>query len=270
MEWYERRPTDYKEDTWHLTLAEHGAYNLLLDHYYSNESPLPDQDRALASICNCSIEEWLEVKSAIMKFFIAKNGKLRNNKCDEIINISYRKRKDGTKRQAKYRKTLQKITRDKQPGDASTGQDSTGHNKEEKNKRKKEKLTIDKWAPNTNHYVIGAGEKYSNDEVDWLAEGFKDYAPTRKSKYKDFNLAFGNWLRGEISHRNIDQRRKSISGKSISSGLAKASSELASEIRQRESKQLETDQVRTEWGYEDSESDIIENDDHLFSDGIAD
>jgi len=128
MEWYERRPTDYKEDTWHLTLAEHGAYNLLLDHYYSNEAPLPDNDRALSSICNCPLEEWLAVKPAVIKFFKVKNGKLRKTKCDKIISESFKKRQDGAKRAANYRKRKTGVTRDERVSNASTGQDRTGHN----------------------------------------------------------------------------------------------------------------------------------------------
>ncbi len=137
MEWYERRPTDYKEDTWHLTLAEHGAYNLLLDHYYSNETPLPDNDRALASICNCSVAEWVVVRNAVVAFFKAKNGKLRSKKCESILNKAYGKRKDGAERAAKYRKTNTIVTCDKRVSNASTGQDRTGEREEEESALKK-------------------------------------------------------------------------------------------------------------------------------------
>jgi len=119
MEWYERRPVDYKEDTWHLTLAEHGAYTLLLDHYYSNEKPLPDNDRALSSICNCTMDEWLVVKDNVVAFFVAKNGKLRSKKCEKILNVSYSKRRDGAKRAAKYRKAGKSMPPACQPSSAS-------------------------------------------------------------------------------------------------------------------------------------------------------
>jgi len=36
LPYYNRYPGDYARDTRDLTLAEHGAYTLLLDHYYSN------------------------------------------------------------------------------------------------------------------------------------------------------------------------------------------------------------------------------------------
>ena len=125
MDWYERHPTDYKNDTWHLSLAEHGAYTLLLDHYYANECPLPNDDRALSSICNCSVEEWLNVRHNVIAFFNAKNGKLRQKNCDKIISKSYKHRNDSAKRSAKYRKNKAPVTHDKRVSHASTGQDST-------------------------------------------------------------------------------------------------------------------------------------------------
>ena len=41
MNYYRRYSGDYLRDTARLTLAEHGAYCLLLDYYYSEETPLP-------------------------------------------------------------------------------------------------------------------------------------------------------------------------------------------------------------------------------------
>ena len=133
MEWYERRPTDYKEDTWHLTLAEHGAYNLLLDHYYSSENPLPNTDRALASICNCSVDEWLVVKDAVLLFFKKRGAKYVSKKCEQVLKKAYRIRKDGAKRTAKSRENKGLVTRDSHVGNAPTIQDNTLHNTTKKN-----------------------------------------------------------------------------------------------------------------------------------------
>lgn len=41
MNYYRRYSGDYLRDTARLSLAEHGAYCLLLDYYYSDEQPLP-------------------------------------------------------------------------------------------------------------------------------------------------------------------------------------------------------------------------------------
>lgn len=41
MNYYERHLGDYARDTAHLTMMEHGAYNLLLDRYYTTEEGIP-------------------------------------------------------------------------------------------------------------------------------------------------------------------------------------------------------------------------------------
>ena len=41
MNYYERHLGDYAKDAGHLSMAEHGAYTLLLDRYYATELPIP-------------------------------------------------------------------------------------------------------------------------------------------------------------------------------------------------------------------------------------
>jgi hypothetical protein len=47
--WYARHFKDYEEKTAHLSLMEHGAYTLLLDHYYKTRGNLPTNASAIAS-----------------------------------------------------------------------------------------------------------------------------------------------------------------------------------------------------------------------------
>lgn len=59
---------DYLRDTGHLTAAEHGAYCLLLFHYWAAGS-LPNDDRRLASIARHTMDEWLTSKPTLQAFF---------------------------------------------------------------------------------------------------------------------------------------------------------------------------------------------------------
>ncbi len=83
--WFPWYPIHYGRDTEALTLAEDGAYRRLIDQYMLRGMPLPCEDRALARLAGCSIEEWREVKSAVLKFFQEENGVLRQKKCDAIL-----------------------------------------------------------------------------------------------------------------------------------------------------------------------------------------
>lgn len=59
---------DYRADTAHLSAAEHGAYLLLIMHYWSTGG-LPQDDRPLARIACMSGAEWKRARTTIAAFF---------------------------------------------------------------------------------------------------------------------------------------------------------------------------------------------------------
>lgn len=59
---------DYLKDTGHLCAAEHGAYLLLIMHYWQTGS-LPTEDRHLAMIARMEAKEWKKYKPTIAAFF---------------------------------------------------------------------------------------------------------------------------------------------------------------------------------------------------------
>lgn len=70
MNYYRRYPGDYARDTRHLTLAEHGAYTLLLDYLYGTQRVLPGLALGLYRICGAhSEEEKKAVDSVVDQFF---------------------------------------------------------------------------------------------------------------------------------------------------------------------------------------------------------
>ena len=70
MNYYERYCGDYQRDTAHLSLAEHGAYTMLLDTYFSVEKPLPSDLPSLYRVCRAMTRlEQQAVKSVVDQFF---------------------------------------------------------------------------------------------------------------------------------------------------------------------------------------------------------
>lgn len=59
---------EYLADTGHLSTVEHGAYMLLIMHYWQNKR-LPTDEHKLARICRMSIAEWSAVRDTIADFF---------------------------------------------------------------------------------------------------------------------------------------------------------------------------------------------------------
>lgn len=60
----------YLGDTGHLSTLAHGAYILLILHYWQNDG-LPTDDDALARIARMSAREWASVKGILAKLFKA-------------------------------------------------------------------------------------------------------------------------------------------------------------------------------------------------------
>ena len=59
---------DYLGDTGHLTTAQHGAYLLLMMHYW-RKGELPDDDRQLAKITKLPLRTWRDYRPVLAEFF---------------------------------------------------------------------------------------------------------------------------------------------------------------------------------------------------------
>lgn len=66
--WMPLYVADYIADTGHLTAAQHGAYLMLIMHYWRTGS-LPKTDDALARVARMSPDEWHANRDAIASFF---------------------------------------------------------------------------------------------------------------------------------------------------------------------------------------------------------
>jgi uncharacterized protein YdaU (DUF1376 family) len=93
MNFYKRYPGDYMRDTSHLSLAQHGAYTILLDHYYSTGKPLPGSLESLCRICRAmSSDEQAAVTAVAEAFFpLADDGCRHNRRSDEEIAVWHSK-----------------------------------------------------------------------------------------------------------------------------------------------------------------------------------
>ena len=59
---------DYLGDTGHLTTAQHGAYLLLMMHYW-RKGELPDDDRQLSKITKLPLKTWCDYRPTLRDFF---------------------------------------------------------------------------------------------------------------------------------------------------------------------------------------------------------
>jgi uncharacterized protein YdaU (DUF1376 family) len=66
--WMPLYVSDYIGDTGHLSTLQHGAYFLLILHYWAKGS-LPDDDHQLAKITRMRIEDWRRNRPILQAFF---------------------------------------------------------------------------------------------------------------------------------------------------------------------------------------------------------
>lgn len=72
---------DYLADTMHLTAEQHGAYLLLLMHYW-RKGPLPDNDAVLSGIARMTPDAWSNARSMLAAFFNVDGGVWRHRRVD--------------------------------------------------------------------------------------------------------------------------------------------------------------------------------------------
>ncbi len=85
MNYYRRYIGDYQRDTGHLTLAEHGAYTVLLDTYYATKGKLPRSPSELNRVCRATTKTEKEaVLNVAQQFFPTDDAGTRHNKRADI------------------------------------------------------------------------------------------------------------------------------------------------------------------------------------------
>lgn len=91
MHFYQHHLGDYAKDTGHLSMTEHGAYRMLMDHYYSTEMALPADFTSLCRIARASSRiERAAVQRVSSEFFVLSNGVLKHKRI-EIEISEYRR-----------------------------------------------------------------------------------------------------------------------------------------------------------------------------------
>jgi len=200
---------DYFGDTTHLSVEEHGAYLLLIGTYWRRGRALPDDDKWLASVTKMTTKKWKMVRPKVAEFFDILDGELRHKRIEkEILKSSARL---SSARAA-----------GKAGGLAKSKLTTTTVTKSKKVITRATKIPVD-WQLNERAVDVGKEEGLNRDEIAWLADGFRNHAIAKGSKYIDWDRAFYNWLRSGIAKQDIARRR----GRSGSSdGWAQAVAEI--------------------------------------------
>jgi len=143
MHYYSHNIADYRKDTAHLTLLEHGIYRQLLDTYYLDENPIETQ-QVSRRLAIKSEEEQKALKNVLCDFFTPSEcGNFYSKKrCDEEIGRYHKRcetaKANGSKggRGNKAKKTQQVSTGLAKKSQPKTNQEPITNN-QYKDKKKK-------------------------------------------------------------------------------------------------------------------------------------
>ena len=101
--YYQFNIGNYRRDTQHLTLLEHGIYRQLIDTYYMNQGPLEYNEESLMRTHSVrTADEMLAFRNVINDFFLIENGKLINRGCDKVL-AAYKEKSEKASQSAKAR-----------------------------------------------------------------------------------------------------------------------------------------------------------------------
>ena len=113
---------DYRRSTGHLGAAEHGAYLLLLMHYWDTGRPLPADEAVLTRIACLSAKEWRAHRTTLLAFFSLEDGAYRHKRVAKELAkavVKYEKRSEAGRRGNAKRWGAAKRSPGDAPGDAN-------------------------------------------------------------------------------------------------------------------------------------------------------
>lgn len=65
--WYQRYPADWIVGTRGLTLEEKGAYGDIVEYLNERDHALPDEDRIIAALIECSVRKWRAIREVLLR-----------------------------------------------------------------------------------------------------------------------------------------------------------------------------------------------------------
>lgn len=212
MYYYQHHIGDYRRDTSHLTLLEHGAYRQLLDLYYITEKPL--DANALRLVCARNADEVSAVEQMLCEFFKLQDGKYYHKRCEDEI-TRYHSKSNKAKESAKIRWNKNNELQDANalPTDSERNANHKPLTINQEPLTNSQEPIADNHKPKTNkgsrlskdwvipiEYVDFCNKERPELNAENIAEQFKDYwigVAGAKGVKTDWFATWRNWVRNQ-------------------------------------------------------------------------
>jgi len=88
---------DYARDTGHLSTIEHGAYLLLIVHYWSTGRALADSDTLFANVTRLTLKRWRKMRPTIEQLFQRRDGRWYHKRVERELSGARRMQRNASK-----------------------------------------------------------------------------------------------------------------------------------------------------------------------------
>lgn len=217
---------DYARDTGHLDATSHGAYLMLIKHYWCTGEPLVDDDDELWRVSCCdSKRDWLRIRPRVVRFFKQDDGLLRHDRVDrelaKAMSITGQRRVAGLASAKARREANENSTHVDTPVELPSQQNAVQLQPQSQREEKstplrgvskagqKPKTACDpNWRP-TQAGLNFAAER--NVNISAQIPKFIDHHTANGKAMADWDAAWRTWCRNEIGWRPNGQAGKPTS-----------------------------------------------------------
>ncbi|MFN7432797.1 MAG: YdaU family protein [Betaproteobacteria bacterium] len=196
---------DYQRDTGHLSIAEHGAYLLMLQHAYATEKPLPT-GKALHRLLRAESKADRDaIDSVVRQFWAESAAGLVNARADEEIRKADHQRtvnREVGKLGGRPRKT-ESVTEsppEPEPNDNPSQTPDTRHQTPDKNKEQRARGTRLQLSALPEDWRAFCAAERTDLQADMVFVRFADYwraQPGQRGVRVDWLATWRNWVRNE-------------------------------------------------------------------------
>lgn len=196
---------DYLADTGHLSTIEHGAYLLLIMHYWANDG-LPADETQLRNIAKLSSHNWKKSRETLQKLFDADwRHKRVDAELTKLHEISEKRSKAAKDRHEKERanapaKAEQVQTHSHSHSQISPSKDGEIARAPRAARKKGSRLSAD-WQPSVDEIGFARGKGLSEQRIQLQVEKFRNYwigKAGEKGVKLDWTATWRNWIISEV------------------------------------------------------------------------
>ena len=204
MHYYKFNIADYRKDTGHLSTIEHGIYRQLIDWYYLDEQPIPEETQMVIRRLRLGSDEVTFLQNILSDFFVlGKTGYTHKRIEVEIKDYheQVEKNKNNGKLGGRPKKTQVVISGNQDESQKNPNHELLTNNHKPSSKATRGSRLPTDWKPNAELAEWSKAERPDLDLRKVFAE-FKDYWSSiagSKGVRLDWDATWRNWVRKQTA-----------------------------------------------------------------------